>query len=301
MPFIFDIIIPTMNNLAELRDCLEGFQNQLFKEFRVICCIDGSTDGTNEFLNIAAFNYQILKLNHEDNKSKGRDETRNLALYHLNSEYVLLIDSDTIPSPELLKNHYDLLKSKDCISVGDVRINDINENVWSYYLQTRGKRKFKNLEEIPAYYLNTQNVAFRSKYFIEIGGQDTDLSNSYGGDDTVLGHRIEKRFKIPTIFNQSAVAHSKTEKSLDVALIQMKEFGTGNLKIIKEKYPELNKIFRLNIMESEAIYFKIFRMFLNESTAKLGRRILKISPSPINLWIIQFLVFNAIYQGYKSR
>jgi glycosyltransferase involved in cell wall biosynthesis len=301
MSSTFDVVIPTMNNLAELRECLDGFRNQSFKEFRIIVCVDGSTDGTIEFLNSAKFNFEILILNHPENQNKGRDETRNLALNYLQAEFVLFIDSDILPSESLLEKHLNLLKSKDCISVGDVHINDIKENLWSYYLQTRGKRKFKNLDKIPAYYLNTQNVAFKSRYFKEIGGQDTDLSNSYGGDDTVLGHRIEKKFNIPAIFNQSAAAYSKHEKSLDIALKQMKEFGSYNLKIIKEKYPELNKIFKLNLMDSDAVYFKFLRLFLTVSISKILLILLKFSPTPLNLWIIQFLVFSYIYQGYKSK
>lgn len=290
-----------MNNLPELKECLEGLQRQMLNDFRVIICVDGSTDGTNEFLNTARFKFEFLKLNHPDNVNKGRDETRNLALPYLNSEYLLLIDSDIIPSEDLIKNHFDLLSGKDCISVGQVLYNDSSKNLWSFYLQTRGKGKYRHLQEMPAYYLNTQNVAFKTKYFSEIGGQDSDLSSSYGGDDTVLGYRIWKKFKIPAVFNKAAAAYCKHEKQLDKALVQLKEFGNGNLKIIKNKYPELNRIFRLNLMDSESWHHKLFRMILNEKISGVILKMLRAAPSPVNLWMIQFLVFNSIYQGYRSE
>lgn len=300
MPYTFDVIIPTYNNLSDLKQCLEGFSGQSFKDFRVIVCVDGSTDGTNEYLTSSKYNFEILKLNHPGNENKGRDETRNLALSTINSKFLMLIDSDIFPSNDLLLNHYELLKNKCCVSVGEVFYEDQLNNVWSYYIQTRGKRKYKNFDEIPSYYLNTQNVAFQSQFFLELGGQDSDLSKSYGGDDIVLGHRIEKKYGIPTIFNKKAVGLAKSEKSLDFALNQMHEFGRNNLKIIKRKYPDLNKIFNLNLMDSDIFYHRLFRIFLRTSISNILKKFINISPSPIKLYIIQFLVFNSIYQGYKS-
>lgn len=300
MSNIFDVIIPTYNNLSYLKLCLEGFNRQSFKNFRVIVCVDGSKDGTIEYLESTKFEYPLIILKHLDNVNKGRDETRNLALSKINSKFLLFIDSDIFPSDDLILNHYELLKNNSCVSVGEVIYEDQLNNVWSYYLQTRGKSKYKNLDEIPSYYLNTQNVAFQSKFFLELGGQDSDLSKSYGGDDIVLGHRIEKKYGIPTIFNKKAVGFAKSEKSLDRALNQMHEFGRNNLKIIKRKYPDLNKIFNLNLMDSDIFYHRLFRIFLRTSISNILKKFINISPSPIKLYIIQFLVFNSIYQGYKS-
>ncbi len=300
MSNIFDVIIPTYNNLSYLKLCLEGFNRQSFKNFRVIVCVDGSKDGTIEYLENAKFEYPLIMLKHLNNVNKGRDETRNLALSKINSKFLLFIDSDIFPSDDLILNHYELLKNNSCVSVGEVIYEDQLNNVWSYYLQTRGKSKYKNLDEIPSYYLNTQNVAFQSKFFLELGGQDSDLSKSYGGDDIVLGHRIEKKYGIPTIFNKKAVGFAKSEKSLDRALNQMHEFGRNNLKIIKRKYPDLNKIFNLNLMDSDIFYHRLFRIFLRTSISNILKKFINISPSPIKLYIIQFLVFNSIYQGYKS-
>lgn len=297
----FDVIIPTYNNLLDLKECLNEFSKQVFKDFRIIVCVDGSDDGTNEFLENSHFDFELLKLNHANNEHKGRDKTRNLSLNHITAEYILLFDSDIVPDSYLLQKHWELLDKKNCISVGEVIYKNANENIWAYYLQTRGKGKYKNLEEIPAYYLNTQNVAFKSEYFIGSGGQDLDLSKAYGGDDTVLGYRINKKFNVPTIFNKSAEGFSILHKTLNEALEQMGEFGNINLKIIKKKYPELNQIFKVNIIESKSINHILIRLFLKKSIAQFLIKTIKIFPSKIRLWHIQFLVFYSIYKGYKSN
>ena len=297
----FDVIIPTYNNLSELKECINGFSKQTFEDFRVIVCVDGSNDGTNEFLKKSQFGFELLKLNHPDNAHKGRDETRNLSLNHITAEYILFFDSDIVPANDLLKKHCELLEKKDCISVGEIIYRNANENVWAHYLQTRGKGKYKNLEEMPAYYLNTQNVAFKSKYFKESGGQDLDLSKSYGGDDTVLGYRINKQFNVPTVFNKSAEGYSVLHKTLGKALEQMEEFGNVNLKIIRKKYPELNGIFRMNIIESKSFHHFLIRLFLRKPVAQFLLTTLKLVPTSIKLLYIQFLVFYSIFSGYRSH
>ena len=301
MSYTFDVIIPTFNNLPDLIQCLEGFSKQTFKDFRVIVCIDGSTDGTNEYIDSLNYEFEILRLNHPGNENKGRAATRNLALTYLDSEYILFIDSDILPFKDLLKYHFELLSTKDCISIGEVIYKDRDKNIWSFYLQTRGKGKHKNLDVMPSYYLNTQNVALLTKHFVEVGGHDSDLTKWYGAEDTVLGYLIEKKFNIPTIFNKSAVAFSESESSLEEALKRLRGFGNINLKIIKEKYPDLNKIFKFNLMDSNAIYIKFFKFFLKDSVSNALMGMLRIFPPPIKLRIIQFLVFNSIYQGYKSK
>lgn len=301
MPKKFDIIIPTYNNLSELKECLNGFSGQIFKDFRIIVCIDGSNDGTNEYLENTQLEFELIKLNHPNNAHKGRDETRNLSLNHIKAQYIILFDSDIVPDNILIQKHYELLEKKECISVGEIIYKNADENIWAYYLQRRGRGKYKDMAEMPAYYLNTENVALRSKYFIKSGGQDLDLSKSYGGDDTVLGYRIYKKFNIPTMHNKSAIGFSVLDKTLDKALEQMWEFGNVNLKIIKKKYPELDQIFKLNIMESKTFPYILIRLFLNKSVANSLLKTITIVPNRIKLWYVKFLVFYSVYKGYKSE
>jgi glycosyltransferase involved in cell wall biosynthesis len=274
-----------MNNLQELKKCLQGFENQSFSDFRIFICVDGSTDGTIEYLEETKYNFNMETLIHPGNAHRGRNETRNLTLKKISAKYIMMFDSDIVPATDLLKKHFDLLEKKDCISVGEVIYENIKENVWALYLQTRGKNKYDDLSEIPAYYLNTQNVAFKSRYFIELGGQDPELSENYGGDDTMLGYTIGKDIM---------------DKMLDKALQQMQEFGAVNLKIIRRKCPEFNQIFRFDLMESNSLHHKLFRFFLKDGIARFFKNIVGYFPSVIKIIIVHYLVFYSIYIGYKT-
>lgn len=297
---MFDVIIPTHNNLDELKSCLNGFSEQTFRDFKVIVCVDGSTDGTVEYLDTASYNFVLGYLAHQDNVHKGRNETRNLALQKISSKYLLLIDSDIIPDNNLLQKHFDLLEEKDCISNGEVIYSNAGQNVWAQYLQTRGKGKYPDLSEIPSYYLNTQNVAFKSEYFIKLGGQDPDLSKNYGGDDTILGYKIGKEFDVPVIFNKTAFGFSLLDKDLKKALMQMREFGAVNLKIIREKYPEFKHIFRFDILESKSFHQRFLRFFLSKFIAVVFSSFIPVVPNVVKIKIVHLLVFISIYEGYKT-
>ena len=296
----FDLIIPTWNNLDELKKCLQGFEEQSFRDFRALICVDGSTDGTTEYLESIKLNFEFEILKHAAGAHKGRNETRNLSLEKISSKYILLFDSDIVPQDDLLQKHFELLNRKDCVSLGEVVYKNANKNIWALYLQTRGKNKYTNLAVIPGHYLNTQNAAFESEYFIKLKGQDPVLSNNYGGDDTILGYRIEKEFNIPVVFNKTAVGYSFMDKDLDQALKQMKEFGAVNLKIIRKKYPSFTDIFRFDIVESYILHHKIVRLFLREWITKILQKMIWIVPNFLKVKVVHFLVFYSIYVGYKS-
>jgi glycosyltransferase involved in cell wall biosynthesis len=44
------VITPTYNNLPELRQCLKALSQQTYTDFVAYVCVDGSTDGTLEYL-----------------------------------------------------------------------------------------------------------------------------------------------------------------------------------------------------------------------------------------------------------
>ncbi len=295
---LFDIIIATYNNLDELEGCLAGFEAQTVKDFRLLICVDGSTDGTLEYLSETRYPFEFKVLTHPDGKRKGRNPARNLALGHITSKYLVMFDSDIRPAPDLLEKHLTLLKNKNCISLGDVVYTDSKTSYLSDYLQHRGKNKYKNGDEIPAYYLITQNVAFESHYFVQVDGQDGSMV-TYGGGDTEFAYRLWKTFRLPVIFNVSAVGYSELNKDLSTYFRQMEEFGSINLPYIQKKYPEFTQLFRFDRLISGSFQNRFLRLFLQSWLAKWSRAIIPIVPRPMRRSVIHFLVFYHIYRGYQ--
>jgi len=293
----FDVIIASYNNLEELIHCLKSFDQQTYKEFNVFVCVDGSTDGTLNFLETATFTFDFKILQHPDKKNKGRNTSRNLAIPHLKSEYLLTFDSDNVASHDLIEKHYELLNKQDCISIGEVIYKNADKNIWASYYQTRGQGKYKHNEEIPYFYLTTGNAAFKTKCFLEINGQDPNMK-TYGGGDTEFAYRLHKKFHLPTYFNKEAFGYSTMTKSLSFALDQMQEFGAINLHYIKNKHPDFKELFWFHLMTSKGIRPSLFRIMLSKLNEKIALLLLPVVPKFLKVKLISFLVLYRIYIGY---
>lgn len=294
----FDVVIPTYNNLEELRKCIDGFVTQTFSDFRIIVCVNGYEDGTLEYLYETEFPLTIIVCEHANKKNNGRPANRNLSLGHISATYICFFDSDLVPHPNLLRAHLDLLNSYDCVSAGGVKYLDKN-NDWAQYLTTRGAYKFKDKAEIPFKYFNTQNIAFNAFYFTQLNGFDAKI-NSYGGDDTEFSYRLHKQYTIPTIKNGDAVAEGIMNKTLKNALFQMREFGSSSLPYIINKHPEFKEIFNIKIYNSLHV-ISLYNILNTPLVYNILIKCTKISPIWVKIKIIHLLVFKNIFEGFLKQ
>ncbi|MFT4204936.1 MAG: glycosyltransferase [Chitinophagaceae bacterium] len=260
---LFDIIIPTYNNLEELQQCLSGLENQTIRGFRVWICVDGSTDGTLEYLNNAHYHFTFIVKTHTDNKNHGRAATRNLPLNELKYKYVVFLDSDLIPAQDLLEKHLQILEVGNTISLGCVQYDDV-DNVWTNYILSRGKFRFNTVRKVPFQYFESNNVAMPSAILKAVQGFDENIT-TYGGEDTELANRIYNQYQLVTIYNRSAVTSGVLNKSLNDALQQREDFARKNLSYIINKNAHSDALFQIRFLQKKRAYvlFKISAPFEN--------------------------------------
>ncbi|MCQ2440526.1 MAG: glycosyltransferase [Clostridia bacterium] len=102
-----DIIVPVYNVEKYLDDCLSSILNQKTKySIRVICINDGSTDASKSILEKWSDNDTRVFIINQENK--GLSAARNVGLKHMNSKFVMFVDSDDI----LLEGAIDCLLDK---------------------------------------------------------------------------------------------------------------------------------------------------------------------------------------------
>ena len=135
-------------------------------DFEVLVGIDGSTDGTSEWLQSATFHYPLHALGHPENQNRGRSATRNLCLPILKGTYTLFLDSDMEVAPDIFDRHLELLEAGDTISIGSVWYRNIKANLWVRYTSQRGVAKYDHGAEVPSRYFITPNTALPSRYFL---------------------------------------------------------------------------------------------------------------------------------------
>ena len=100
----FSLIIPTCNRCATLRACLANLAAQSLPadRFEVIVVDDGSTDGTEELCRTFP---RFFRLEYIRQPNAGAGAARRAGVARSAGEYLLLINDDTIATPNLLAEH----------------------------------------------------------------------------------------------------------------------------------------------------------------------------------------------------
>ena len=295
----FSIVIPTFNNLGELQACLGALGRLNDKDFHVLVGVDGSTDGTVEWLNSTDFPFRLDLLQHPKGRNAGRAATRNLALTQLLGRYTLFLDSDMEAAPDMLDAHARVLDQGNTLSIGAVRYRNAGDNIWVRYTSSRGVAKFPNGSVVPFHYFITPNTAVPSAYFTGVGGFDAKIAR-YGGEDMEFGYRIHRKYHPQYIFNADAMAETTQPKTLAEALPQLREYGATGLRYIVAKWPELSKIYWVNKCESNRLPDRLFESLTGNGWQSFAKAFLPFSPFFLKKIIINFLVVANVHQGYLT-
>jgi glycosyltransferase involved in cell wall biosynthesis len=293
----FDIILPTYNNLYELKSCLDGLAHQTYTSFKAIICIDGSSDGTAEYLSEARYPFRFIVADHTDRRNHGRNATRNLALPYLESDYLLLLDSDAVPAPDLIESHLAPLAKQECVSVGTINYTNTDTNIWARYIATRGRYRLQPGKQILYHRFNSGNAAFPTRYFKELGGQDPAMTH-YGGGDTEFAIRLFDRYHLPFFNNMDAAASSLMNKELTTALEQMVELGRYNLRYIYNKHPAHRNLYGMSSMKRYPVLFAIAGSKL---LMRFASSMVHHVPARLQIAFVRYLVIANVYQGFSSK
>lgn len=95
------VVIPTYNRAADLARCLDSLVAQTFREFEVLVCDDGSTDGSSEV--VRRYERRLDVSYHWAENFGGPARPRNNGARLARAEYVALLDSDDWWAPRKLE------------------------------------------------------------------------------------------------------------------------------------------------------------------------------------------------------
>ena len=102
------IVIPNYNGEIFLPDCLNALINQTFKDFEIILVDNGSNDDSIRTAIQIYPEIEIVALK----ENTGFAYAVNEGIKHAKGEYVILLNNDTIPFPNFVKNQYKMIKDK---------------------------------------------------------------------------------------------------------------------------------------------------------------------------------------------
>lgn len=233
MPNSVAVILPTYNNLDSLKLCLSSLEAQTFSDFTAYVCIDGSTDGTIEYLESAKFSFQFKVLEHADKKNKGRQATRNLALRITKESFILFLDSDVQVNPNWIEEHINELE-KHPITIGRVHYTNY-ENPWVDYYNSRGYNSTRLKQHVNSRFYISTNSGFRKEVFEDVGVMDESIK-VYGGD-AEFALRLTHFGYTKVSYLPNAVSFGTESKTVKEAMNQYEQFSRYLLQNLIKQYP----------------------------------------------------------------
>ena len=242
-----DVVIATRDRPARLAACLDALLRQTFKRFRVIVVDDSSSIPVAETLR-SARRYEQPLLVLRNGSPMGPAASRNRGVAAGDARYLVFLDDDALPHPELLARHSAVLtRQPKAVSIGALLPPDGTRlQPWDLWQADRVAREHERLRRgdgIPCWaHLYTGNVAVSRSEFIAVGGFDPRFARQ---EDIDFGFRLSER-GCQFVFEPGAVVWHESEHSLsewlripsanaryDVLLDQLRP-GSGRLRSVRQ-------------------------------------------------------------------
>jgi GT2 family glycosyltransferase len=214
MPIV-SVILPTYNRLPQLQKVLTGLEAQTFPlhDFEVVVVSDGASDGTDEFLH----SYSTpLHLRLYVQPNRGAAAARNLGIEKAQGDFVLFLDDDVVPAPDLMAEH---LQTHQCHH-GDVVVlgpmltpQDVVLKPWVRWEQSMLYKQYADMDagrwEPTARQFYTGNASLARHHLRAVGGFETTFRRA---EDVELAYRLAD-YGLAFIFNPKAVGYHYAERS----------------------------------------------------------------------------------------
>lgn len=174
------IVVPVRNRPDLLRLTLRGLAAQTLdmNAFEVLVCDDGSTDDLRPVIEdpgLMALNMELLRQDPE-----GPATARNLGIHQARAPYVLLMDSDVLPEPEVVEAMLTSLEAHPDWVGAEARLRPIGEGsgpLWTAPASEHGG------------HYHTAAIAFPKKILEAVGGMDQDFTMA-ACEDAELAARV---------------------------------------------------------------------------------------------------------------
>ena len=233
------IVLPTYNRQLQLQQVLVGLERQSYpaNKFEVIVVSDGSTDGTNEYLQQLR-NQTKLALNVVVQANQGPSAARNCGIQLAMGEIVLFLDDDVVPVPELIAQHMATHAEfdEDVVVIGPMLTPlDFDMKPWVRWEQAMLDKQYTDAAaahwESSARKFYTGNASLMRRHLLDANGFDTNFRRS---EDVELAYRLAEQ-GIKFIFNPHAIGYHYAERSFASWLQTPYMYGRNDVICARDK------------------------------------------------------------------
>lgn len=146
---LISLLIPTFNTINFIKKTVGCSLAQSYPNLEIVIVDDGSTDGTQEYLQSLLDEYDGPKqLCIALGEHRGVGSTRNELLMRSHGEYIFWLDSDDIITPDTIWNCYNLLIKENCDLV---RIDMTQSYAGVVYMDTQAYMRLLLMDKLKSY------------------------------------------------------------------------------------------------------------------------------------------------------
>jgi glycosyltransferase involved in cell wall biosynthesis len=226
------VVIPTYNRVDRLRRVLDALEHQTYPHdrFEVVVVSDGSTDGTDAFLESVESTYRIRWFRHPN---AGPGATRNRGVSEAQGALVLFVDDDIIATPPLVARH---VADHERLGPGHVVIGPMltpddgfRMSPWIRWEQAMLYKQYDALERgeygATDRQFYTGNASVGRRELLALGGFDVTFRRA---EDVELARRMSDA-GLRFAFDREAIGYHYAERSFTSWLQIARDYGANEV------------------------------------------------------------------------
>ena len=212
------VVLSVFNEEKYLAEAIESILHQTYRDFELICCDDGSTDGSLEILRQYKGKYSSIIHIIENKKNHGQAYARNRCIRKANGQFIAIMDADDKCDLSRLEKQVRFLCLYPEIGFVGTGMTFFDENgTWA----TRMTKTFPSKEDyIPHAPFCLASCMFRKEALESVGGYNEKSIYRQGEDYELVVSLLEKGYKganisEPLYFCREGVEVYKKRRAID--------------------------------------------------------------------------------------